>query len=142
MPRSLRLQKQEEEDRKLRVRELEQNRQNQRRQPRQCTTCPRQARRGCQTCRVCHTESQAKDKDALFINQGCPFLNSGPGLHPIQWNMEFPRMSAWITDNLHCQVNKGSKLSRSKQVQVLGWRDSNDLDEERSIPGTFMSNGS
>jgi hypothetical protein len=142
MPRSLRLQVQEEQNRKLRLRELEQNRQNQRRKPRPCATCHRQARCGCQLCRVCYAKSKAKDKDMLFINQGCPFLNDGPGIHPIQWNMEFLRMAAWIIDNLQCEVNKGSELSRSKQVQVLGWRDSNDLDEERSIPGTFMQYGS
>jgi hypothetical protein len=138
MPRSLRLQAQEEQSRKLRVLEHEQNRDHQRRKPHPCVTCPRQARHGCKICHVCYAESQAKDKDKLFINQGCPFLNGGPGIHPIQWNMEFPRMAAWITDNLHCQVDQGSKLSRSKQVRVLGWRDCNDLDEERNIPGTFM----
>ena len=106
-------------------------RQIERRKPHKCQLCHRQACHGGNLCPTCCQQQRSLQSECL-VNQGCPyFLRKTRGM--FQWHLEFPELAQWTLTALNLTVEPPLKHSRSKRIIIMGWKESTDIHEARSI---------
>lgn len=136
---STRIKESEARKSKKRQKEKETRRQIKRRQPHKCQHCHRQARHGCNLCRECSIQrnQQRALRSEFLINQGCPYI-LGKTKGTFRWHQKFPELALWMLTTLNLREDPPLKHSRSKTVEVLGWKEGTDMNEARSIDGMIL----
>ena len=109
------------------------------RKPHKCQHCHRQARHGCNLCRECSIQrnQQRALRSEFLINQGCPYI-LGKTKGTFRWHQKFPELALWMLTTLNLREDPPLKHSRSKTVEVLGWKEGTDMNEARSIDGMIL----